>query len=194
MPKDMTSIILDALEAGAAQEGLDIVDVEVVGPADHRTVRVRIDTLDDGDIDMQTVIDHTPWVSQVVEAVDPFPGAYELEVSSPGIDRPLRRLGDFARFAGSEAEVHLAPTVEGRRKGTGVIQGADEAAGTVTLALQDGEAWTFPIQALATAKIKPDYAAIFSAAKAASAKADEPRPDEGADPEDADADGDVTVE
>ena len=80
-------LVLEALEAHAAERGLDIVDVEVAGPASHPTLRVRIDNLEGDTIDMDTVCAQTAWVSEVVERLDPFAGAYELEVSSPEIGR-----------------------------------------------------------------------------------------------------------
>lgn len=171
MPKDIAGVILNALEQGAEQEGLDIVSVQVSGPGSHPTVSVRIDTLADGDITMDEVVSHTDWVSQVVEAVDPFPGSYELEVSSPGLDRPLRRLSDFDRFVGQKAEVVLTQELDGRRKGTGEIVGTEEQNVEIKL---DGSSqlWSFPIDLIKNAHIKPDYAAIFANAKKSQADGD----------------------
>lgn len=154
--------ILEALESRASEEGLDIVSVEVAGPQGHPVVRVRIDTLGDGDIDMDDVCARTPWVSDVVEALDPFPGAYELEVSSPGLDRPLRRESDFSRFVGERAEVRVIVEAGERSKGTGPIMSVED--GRVTLEI-DGSPWTFEISSLREAHLKPDYDKIFAAAK-----------------------------
>ena len=165
--KDKADAILTALEAEAAQQGLDIVDVEVVGPANHPTVRVRIDTLDaEAPIDMNEVVARTPWVSDVVEKLDPFPGAYELEVSSPGLDRPLRRAHDFARFAGERAEVRTSGPVDGRSKGTGTISGVE---GDVVTLEVDGTDWHVNVADISRAQLKPDYAEVFAAAKKAEA-------------------------
>jgi ribosome maturation factor RimP len=165
--------ILERLEAAAPQEGLDIVSVEVTGPGDHPIIRVRIDTLDDEPIDMQGVVDHTPWVSGIVEDLDPFPDAYELEVSSPGLDRPLRRARDFGRFVGSRAEASLTQMVGGRMKGTGTIESVDGELVTMSV---DGNPWTFDISQLRTARLKPDYAQIFAQAKAREPRDDGNRP------------------
>lgn len=161
--KDKAAEILAALEAGSEQEGLDIVDVEVVGPANHPTVRVRIDVLGEGAIDMDEVCARTPWVSQVLEELDPFPGAWELEVSSPGLDRPLRRACDFARFVGERAEVRATRQIDGRGKGVGVIAGVE--GDVVTLDI-DGTGWQIPLADIARAQLKPDFDKIFAAAKA----------------------------
>ena len=63
-------------------------------------------------------------VSAALDVADSIPHAYQLEVSSPGLDRPLRRERDFARFAGQSARIKLADGVEGRRNFSGTIRGA----------------------------------------------------------------------
>ncbi|MBS5449808.1 MAG: ribosome maturation factor RimP [Coriobacteriia bacterium] len=167
--KDKANDILAALEAVAGEQGLDIVDVEVAGPASHPIVRVRIDTLDEqGTIDMNEVVALTPWVSDVVEGLDPFPGSYELEVSSPGLDRPLRRERDFARFIGERAEVRASHPVEDRTKGTGVIAAVED--GVVTLSV-DGAEWHIPVSDVSRAQLKPDFDKVFAAAKKAAKQA-----------------------
>lgn len=155
-------LVLAALEAGAAEQGLDIVSVEVGGPAGHPTLRVRVDTLQGGPIDMESVAAATPWVSQVVEEIDPFPGAYELEVSSPGLDRPLRRESDFARYVGERAEVRTSQPVADRSRGTGVITSAVDGVVTIDV---DGTSWAVPFADIREARLKPDYTKIFAAAK-----------------------------
>jgi ribosome maturation factor RimP len=62
-------------------------------------------------------------LSPVLDAYDPVPGQYRLEVSSPGIDRPLVRPSDFASWAGHEAKVELNELVDGRKRFRGVIEG-----------------------------------------------------------------------
>lgn len=175
-------LILTALEEGAAEQGLDIVSVELSGPANHPTLRVRIDLLEGGLIDMDRVTASTPWVSEVVETLDPFPGSYELEVSSPGIERPLRRACDFARFAGERAEVVTREPVENRRNFTGTIVSAGEEAVVIEV---DGTAYEVALGLVKTAKLKPDFDKIFAAAKKAAKEAgfDEnaPADDEGED-------------
>lgn len=184
--KDKAAEILAALEARAQAQGLDIVDVEVVGPANHPTVRVRIDVLGEGTIDMDEVCARTPWVSEVLEELDPFPGAWELEVSSPGLDRPLRRACDFARFIGERAEVRATRQIDGRGKGTGTIVGIE---GDVVTLDVDGTGWQVPLADIARAQLKPDFEKIFAAAKKASGKPGATSADEDEDlGEDADED------
>lgn len=174
-------LVLEALEKEAAGQGLDIVSVEVSGPAAHPTLRVRVDELEGGPIDMDRVTAATPWVSEVVEALDPFPGAYELEVSSPGIERPLRRARDFAAHVGERAEVAAREPVDGRRSWTGEIVAADDAAVTLHV---DGVEYAVPLELVRQAKLKPDFDAIFAAAK----KAEKAAKAAGASPDGAEAD------
>ncbi len=156
--------ILQALEKGAEQEDLDIVSVEVCGPATHPILRVRVDLLEDGPIDMDRVTEITPWVSSIIEDIDPFPGAYELEVSSPGIDRPLRRPRDYQAQVGEQAEVTTSEPIDGRKVWTGEILRADDEGVTLRV---NGEDRTLPYGLIKRAKIKPDYAKILADAKKA---------------------------
>lgn len=175
--------VLAALEEGAAAQGLDIVSVETSGPRSHPTLQVRIDTLEGAPIDMDRVAQATPWVSGVLDALDPFPGPWELEVSSPGLDRPLRRLSDFAAFAGERAELSLSQEVAGARSLTGVIVGAQGDA--VVLDAEGGRV-EVPLSQVRRARLKPDFDAIMAAAKkAAKAAKGQAGPDGGEDgPED----------
>ena len=76
-------------------------------------------------------------VSAVLDVEDPIAGAYTLEVSSPGIDRPLVRLADFDRFAGFEAKVEMDLAVDGRRRFQGRLLGTEGVA--VRLRIEDSE-------------------------------------------------------
>ena len=85
--------IISVLEERALGHDIDIVDVEVVGSAKAPVVRVRIDHAnEDGKtISLDEVAAETGWISDTLDEVDVFPGSFTLEVSSPGMDRPLRR-------------------------------------------------------------------------------------------------------
>jgi len=81
-------------------------------------------------------------LSPVLDVEDPIDREYHLEVSSPGIDRPLVRVRDFARFVGHEARIELADAIDGRKRFRGIIAGVDDEA--VTLTLPDAPAGTDP--------------------------------------------------
>jgi ribosome maturation factor RimP len=79
-------------------------------------------------------------------------GAYRLEVSSPGIDRPLTRRKDFTEWAGHEAKIELAEAIDGRKRFRGVIEGIDPE-GTVALVDDEGARHAFPFAAIHSAKL-----------------------------------------
>src|SRR5690606_10471572 len=91
----------------------------------------------DGTMDVEDCARFSRRISPVLEAEDPIAGEYSLEVSSPGIDRPLTRKGEFAKCSGHEVTVGLGvPTPEGRKRFHGWIAG--ETDGVVDLKLKDG--------------------------------------------------------
>lgn len=91
-------------------------------------------------------------VSEVLDAEDPIPGHYTLEVSSPGVERPLRTAGQFARFAGETVYVETAQAIEGRRR----FKGALAAVGDGTIEVDvDGRRWTLPLGAIRKAHLAP---------------------------------------
>ncbi|WP_111429047.1 ribosome maturation factor RimP [Rhodobacteraceae bacterium DSL-40] len=75
-------------------------------------------------------------VSAVLDVEDPVAGEYSLEVSSPGIDRPLTRLKDFERYDGYEVKIETAELIDGRRRFKGMLEGVED--GEVLIAIQEG--------------------------------------------------------
>lgn len=115
--------LLQALLPTAEESGVEIVSVEVVGARKAPTIRVYIDTPDG--VSFDELAGAQEWVNRIMDDLDPFPGAYTLEVSSPGIDRPLRTLEHFQRFAGETAVLMLSAPHDGRAKWTGKLAGTD---------------------------------------------------------------------
>ncbi len=147
--------IIDALEAVAATHGIDIVDVEVVGAKRAPIVRVRIDHADEElpTITLDEVSAQSEWVNEVIDELDPIPDSFMLEISSPGLARPLRRERDFERFAGQNVQLTTTAT-EGRRKFTGELLGI--SAGVARLSC-DGETFEIPFDQIKSCKIKPSF-------------------------------------
>ena len=148
--------VLAALEERAASHNAHIVDVEVTGTAKAPVVCVRVEHADEElpPITLDEVGAHTAWIDEELERLDPFPGAYTLEVSSPGLARPLRTPRDFERFAGEVVQATLVPG-EGRRKYTGTLAGM---AGEGAIALEvDGERVELPLSELRSCKVKPTF-------------------------------------
>ena len=90
-------------------------------------------------------------VSAVLDVEDPIAGNYTLEVSSPGVDRPLFEPEHFQRFAGEAVRIRLATLVEGRRKLNGVLRGMD---GDQVLVEADGETFRLPWETIAKANLR----------------------------------------
>lgn len=101
-------------------------------------------------------------VSAALDVADSIPHAYQLEVSSPGLDRPLRREGDFARFVGESARVRMSDEGQvegvGRRNFSGVIRSAKN--GQVEIEC-DGRSYLLPIEGIAKANLIPDWEREF---------------------------------
>lgn len=141
--------LLDALAPKAQENGVEIVTIEIVGSKKAPTVRIYIDT--EHGVSFDELSSAQAWVGELLDEIDPFPGAYTMEVSSPGIDRPLRTLEHFARFAGSTAVVKTSAPIEGRSAWTGTIVSA--ADDTVTIEAE-GERAAIPLALIKRAHLK----------------------------------------
>ena len=116
--------------------GYELVRVLVLG-RERPTVQIMADRADGALISVSDCETITHQVSAMLDVDDPLPGAWTLEVSSAGIDRPLTRLKDWVRFAGHQARVEMLMPVDGRRRFTGTILGADPEF--VRLRVEDGD-------------------------------------------------------
>ena len=127
--------ILDMVEPVASDLGLEIVRVRVMG-GDTPTLQIMAER-PDGTMTVAACAKFSRAISPVLETEDPISTEYHLEVSSPGIDRPLTRVGDFAKWIGHEVKVELAtPGADGRKRFHGSI--VSETDGAVELKLKDG--------------------------------------------------------
>ncbi|OUO95995.1 ribosome maturation factor [Gordonibacter sp. An232A] len=141
--------LLDALSPRAEAEGVEIVTVEIVGAKKAPTIRVFIDT--PGGVGFDELASAQAWINAIMDELDPFPGAYSLEVSSPGIDRPLRTLEHFARFAGQTAVVKTSRPLDGRTSFAGAIVSAE---GDEVVLDVDGEHVAIPFDGIKRAHLK----------------------------------------
>ena len=141
--------LLDALEPRARQEGIEIVTLEITGAKKAPTIRVYIDT--DHGVGFDELSSAQAWINVIMDEIDPFPGAYMLEVSSPGIDRPLRTPEHFARFIGERATVKTTGPVEGRSNFNGIITAADDESVTIDC---DGAEYEIPFAQVKRANLK----------------------------------------
>ena len=142
-------LLLEALEPTAAEKGIEIVTVEVVGARKAPTIRVYIDTPDG--VSFDELASAQEWINAIMDDIDPFPGAYTLEVSSPGIDRPLRTPEHFDRFAGEDVQVVLRGPVNGRAKWTGELFGDARRRGGAFRRRRERD---LPLEAIKRANVK----------------------------------------
>jgi len=129
--------------------GYAIVRVQISGRQALR-LQVMAERSDGSSISIDDCADISRAISALLDVEDPIPGAFTLEVSSPGLDRPLVRLADFDRFAGYEARIELGRMIDGRRRFTGRLAGTDSNA--VRMNLGDTEV-ALPFEEISRAKL-----------------------------------------
>ena len=121
LTNDIKEIITPALD----DIGLWVVSVRIMG-GDNQTLQIMVDRNDDTPVDVNDCEKASHSISAIMDVEDPIKSAYTLEVSTPGIDRPLVRNKDWEKFAGFEAKVELInPTETGRRRYRGEIVGIE---------------------------------------------------------------------
>ena len=121
--------------------GFDLVRVKLFGSGDEYTLQIMAENPATKQLVIEDCATISRRLSDVLDEVDPIEEAYRLEVSSPGIDRPLTRLHDFLEWAGHEAKIATVETVSGRKSFRGILKGVegdeiqfqDNKAGDVTI-------------------------------------------------------------
>jgi len=131
--------------------GYDLVRVQMIGGRSDPTLQVMAERRDTRQLDLGDCERISRRLSEVLDTEDPIEGSYRLEVSSPGIDRPLTRLKDYDDWAGHEARITLAEPRGGRRQFSGTLQGVEGE--TVRIADKEGETHALPFSAIASAKL-----------------------------------------
>ena len=131
--------------------GYDLVRVAMIGGTSDPTLQVMAERPDTRQLDIADCERISRRLSEVLDMCDPIEGSYRLEVSSPGIDRPLTRLRDYADWAGHEARVSLAEPRGGRKQFSGTLEGLDGE--NVKILGKDGQSYDFPFAAIASAKL-----------------------------------------
>lgn len=117
--------------------GYEVVRMRLCG-GERRTLRVMVERVDEGAVTVEDCAAASEAISAILDVEDPMPGSYVLEVSSPGIDRPLVQSKDFDRFAGFEVRIETSRPVDGRRRFRGRLLGTRE--GRVLIAVPEGTA------------------------------------------------------
>jgi ribosome maturation factor RimP len=169
--------LISIIEPVCADVGLELVDLRLLMEQGGWVLRVCIDRplpegvdlseVNEERVDLEMCEQVSRLLSAALDVDDPIPQAYNLEVSSPGIDRPLRTAAHFARYAGAEAKIQLAvPLVVAgpggvsseRRNFRGVLGGVvSAAAGALVVIDVDGARFELPLDDIDSAKLVPDW-------------------------------------
>jgi ribosome maturation factor RimP len=160
-------------ETGAAAEMAALAE-PVLAELGLRLVRVKVSGRDGGTVQIMAerpggtmTIEDCALVSRKVSALldagDPMPGRYRLEVSTPGIDRPLVRPSDFAAWTGHEAKIELTELVDGRKRFRGVIEGVQNGEARLIMEIKgetEPQVIGIPFSLISEAKLVADVAGL----------------------------------
>jgi ribosome maturation factor RimP len=150
----------------------------VIGTMGYRLVRIRVSgqngctvqvmaEKEDGTLAIEDCEAISHAISPALDVDDPIGRAYHLEVSSPGIDRPLVRRGDLERWAGHEAKIETAIPVDGRKRYRGILLGVEDETVGIRLADLGGETVWLPLRELSDARLVLTDALVEQSLKAA---------------------------
>lgn len=147
--------VIELVEPVLKSEGYELVEVEFIGSSRSSILRVYIDK--PGGISLDDCTDVTHVLSPLLDVNDPIESAYDLEISSPGLDRPLRRPADYEKYAGKKVKIKtFGPLASGdnRKVFPGVLVGFE--SGVVTVAV-DGREFSIPHEAIAKANLVYEF-------------------------------------
>ena len=125
--------LLELLDPVAEAAGYEIVRLRLMGGEHARRLQIMAERPSDGDMNVEDCARLSRAISEIMDAADPIAGEYTLEVSSPGVDRPLTRLKDFAVYEGYEARLELDRVAEGRKRFKGMLAGVEDEAVAIDL-------------------------------------------------------------
>ncbi|MDI3257266.1 MAG: ribosome maturation factor RimP [Kyrpidia sp.] len=146
--KRVTAVVEELARPIVEGEGLELVDVEYVKEGANWFLRVFIDR-PEGGVDIDDCSRVSERLSDRLDEVDPIPNSYFLEVSSPGVERPLKNIDALRRAVGQTVSVTTYEPIDGRRAFQGVLTGVDEDE----LLVKDGDiTWNIPYRAVASAR------------------------------------------
>jgi ribosome maturation factor RimP len=149
------SRVTEITERVGRPENIEVVEIEFAGSGKHRLLRIYIDK--PGGVthaDCEFISNN---VGTVLDAEDVIPGeSYQLEVSSPGVERKLTKAADFQRFAGQKAKIVLSEPVEDRRNWEGVLRGMEEG-NVVAVEPAEGRVVRIPLGHIRKANLKFEW-------------------------------------
>jgi ribosome maturation factor RimP len=132
--------------------GYELVCLELHGSGAHGLLRLYIDAPQGIGLDDCERVSRE--VSAALDVADPISGSYRLEVSSPGLDRPLAKPEHFRQFAGRQVKLQLGAPINGRRRFAGRLLGLEEDEVVIEV---DGSPWRLPLQQVEKARLVPEH-------------------------------------
>lgn len=148
---DIVSKITQAVEPSLSSLGYAIVQVKFADGARRKTLTIMAERADGTPMGFDDCTEISRTVGALLEVEDPITTAYDLEVCSPGLDRPLTRIEDYTRFAGQDAKVETMIPIDGRKRFRGVIKAVKGEA--VTLVMPEGNEVEIVVNLIRTAKL-----------------------------------------
>ena len=155
----MSSKLINIIQPLVEQLGYEFVGLEQSRNPGNPLLRIYIDHPPQG-VDVDDCATVSREVAAVLDVEDPIKSRYVLEVSSPGLDRPLFTAEQYQKFIGEPVKIRLFAPVDQRRKISGRLLAADANTNTVTVD-QDGEPVSLEIENIAKARLIPDYEALL---------------------------------
>ena len=150
--KKVTEIVAELAAEAVAEQGCELWDVEYVREAGQWYLRLYLDK--EGGVDILDCEAVSRKVSDLLDEADPIPASYTFEVCSAGIERPLKRPGDFEKFMGADILLKTYSPRGGRKEFPGVLAGYEDGAVTVTVGK---ETIRFEKQEIALVRLRADF-------------------------------------
>jgi ribosome maturation factor RimP len=172
--------LIELFDPIAEAQGLNIVRIRMMGSSrvgGARRLQIMAERKSDGDINVNECARLSRAISALIDEADPIPGEFVLEVSSPGIDRPLTRLEDFETYEGLEARIELDRLAEGRKRFRGVLAGIEDEHIAIDLEGED-ETAMIPFAWIVEAKLVLTDELMKRGAEARAARGDDEDEDE----------------
>jgi ribosome maturation factor RimP len=145
---NIVALVTDWVEDIVKGSDIELVDVEYVKEHTGWVLRVFLDKPDGIDLDdCQSV---SLELDKKLDEEDPIPGAYSLEVSSPGLERPLRKASDYERFAGRRVQIRTYSGIHGRKRFEGILEGLQDDK---VLLKWEGETIEIPLEQVSKANL-----------------------------------------
>jgi ribosome maturation factor RimP len=135
--------------------GFELVDVEIKKDREGRLVRLFVDR--EGGIGLEDLQSVSEEVSAILDAEDPIASTYTLEVSSPGLDRPLKKETDYRKSVGKLVKLSSYEPVEGRRHWTGRLAAFEDGVLRVTLEKEGGKVALIPLEKVSHGRLEVEF-------------------------------------